>query len=205
MDNPEGHDAPVQDNEDAKVELEHRGKQGEGDDSGSDGEEVPAELDDDSQVADGLLVIARISQGLLVGGQSPGQGDQGGCCCHTCNTPRHNDFDISATSEIYKKWIKGFLYKLYLNEWLSNAWFSVFYLQRITLFLLCLHLFCYHVIDLHFHSSWSTLYSMVWHESYQWIEKRNFYPQCQLLGVTVISGQVIGGFLFYMEWMEHQF
>lgn len=25
------------------------------------------------------------------------------------------------------------------------------------------------------------------------------------LGVTVISGQVIGGFLFYMEWMEHQF
>ena len=94
MDNPEGHDAPVQDNEDAKVELEHRGKQGEGDDSGSDGEEVPAELDDDSQVADGLLVIARISQGLLVGGQSPGQGDQGGCCCHTCNTPWHNDFDI---------------------------------------------------------------------------------------------------------------
>ena len=88
---------------------------------------------------------------------------------------------MTSTSEIYKKWIKGFLYKLYLNEWLSNAWFSVFYLQRITLFLLCLHLFCYHVIDLHFHSSWSTLYSMVWHESYQWIEKRNFYPQCQLL------------------------
>lgn len=83
--NPEGHDAPVQDNEDAKVELEYRGKQGEGDDPRSDSEEVPTELDDDSQVADGLLVITRLSQGLLVGGQGPGQRDKGGRGGHSCN------------------------------------------------------------------------------------------------------------------------
>lgn len=89
VDNPEGHDAPMQDDEDAKVELEHGGKQGEGDDSCCDSEEVPAELDDDSQVADGLLVIPRLSQGLLVGGQRPGQRDKGGCRCHTCNRREH--------------------------------------------------------------------------------------------------------------------
>lgn len=78
VDDPEGHDGPVENDEDAKVELEHGGKQGEGDDSGGDGEEVPAELDGDCQIADGLLVVTRLSQGLLVGGQSPCQGDQGG-------------------------------------------------------------------------------------------------------------------------------
>lgn len=61
MDNPEGHDAPVQNDENAEVELEHRGEEGEGDDPGGDGEEVPAELDDDGQVAYGLLVIPRVS------------------------------------------------------------------------------------------------------------------------------------------------
>lgn len=85
VDDPKGHDAPVQHNEDAEVELEHRGKQGKGDDPGCNGEEVPAELDDNSQVADGLFVITRLSQGLLVGGQSPGQRDEGGCCCHSWN------------------------------------------------------------------------------------------------------------------------
>lgn len=66
VDDPEGHDAPVKDDEDPKVQLEHRGKEGKGDDPGSDGEEVPAELDDDSHVADGLLVISRVPEGLLV-------------------------------------------------------------------------------------------------------------------------------------------
>ena len=73
VDNPEGHDAPVQHNKDAKVELKHRCKQGKGDDPGCNGEKVPAELDDDSQVADWLLVIARISQSFLVGGKGPSQ------------------------------------------------------------------------------------------------------------------------------------
>jgi hypothetical protein len=44
---------------------------------------VPAELDDDSHVADRLLVISRVPQGLLVGGQGPSQGHEGGCCCET--------------------------------------------------------------------------------------------------------------------------
>lgn len=91
VDNPEGHDEPMQDNEDAKVELEHRGKKGKGDDPCSDSEEVPTELNDNSQVADGLFVITRLSQGLLVGGQSPGQRDKGGCSCHTCNAQTKGD------------------------------------------------------------------------------------------------------------------
>lgn len=61
VDNPEGHDAPVQNDENAKVELEHGGEEGKGDDPGSDGEEVPAELDDDSQVAYRLFVVTRVS------------------------------------------------------------------------------------------------------------------------------------------------
>lgn len=61
VDNPEGHDAPVQNNEYAKVQLEHRGKEGKGDNPGSDGEEVPAELDYNSQVAYRLFVITRVS------------------------------------------------------------------------------------------------------------------------------------------------
>lgn len=89
VDDPEGHDAPVQDNEDAKVQLEHGGEQSEGDDSGCNGKEVPAELDDDGKVADGFLVISRVSQGFLVGGQRPGKRDQRGCCCHPYNTNRH--------------------------------------------------------------------------------------------------------------------
>lgn len=75
VDDPEGHDAPVENNEDPEVQLENRGEESEGDDSGGDGKEVPAELDDDSHVADGLLVISRVSQGLLVRGQGPSQGD----------------------------------------------------------------------------------------------------------------------------------
>lgn len=48
VDDPEGHDAPVQDNEDTEVELEHRGEECKGDYPGGNGEEVPAELNDDS-------------------------------------------------------------------------------------------------------------------------------------------------------------
>lgn len=84
MDDPEGHDAPVKDDEDPKVELENRGEEREGDDPGRDGEEVPAELEDHSHVADGLLVITRVPEGLLVGGQGPGQGHEGGGRCETC-------------------------------------------------------------------------------------------------------------------------
>lgn len=83
VDNPKGHDAPVQDDEDAKVELKYRRKQSKGDNSGCYGEEVPTELDNHCQIADGLLVIPRLSQGLLIGGQGPGHRDEGGCSCHS--------------------------------------------------------------------------------------------------------------------------
>lgn len=76
VDNPECHDAPVQDDEDAKVELEHRSKQSKGDDSSCYSKEMPTELDNNCQIADGLLVVPRLSQGLLIGGQSPGQRDE---------------------------------------------------------------------------------------------------------------------------------
>lgn len=68
MDDPEGHDAPVEHDEDPEVELEHWGEEGERDDPGCDGEEVPAELDDDSHVADGLFVVSGVPESLLVGG-----------------------------------------------------------------------------------------------------------------------------------------
>lgn len=58
--NPEGHDAPMQHNENSEVELEHGGKQGKGHDTCCDSEEVPAELDNDGKVADWLLVITWI-------------------------------------------------------------------------------------------------------------------------------------------------
>lgn len=73
----------MEDNEDPKVQLENRGKEGKGDDSGSNGEEMPAELDDNSHVADGLLVISRVPESLLVRGQGPSQRHEGGCRCES--------------------------------------------------------------------------------------------------------------------------
>lgn len=61
VDNPESHDAPVQDNEDAKVELKNRGKEGKCDDPGCNSEEVPAELDDNCKVANRLFVVPGLS------------------------------------------------------------------------------------------------------------------------------------------------
>lgn len=66
VNNPEGHYAPVQHDENSKVKLEHRGKQSKCDYSGGYSEKVPAELNNKCQVADGFLVITRLSQGLLV-------------------------------------------------------------------------------------------------------------------------------------------
>lgn len=48
--------------------MENRGKEGEGDDFGSDGEEVLVELDDNGYVVDGFFVISRVSEGFLVRG-----------------------------------------------------------------------------------------------------------------------------------------
>lgn len=58
---PEGHDAPVQHDEDAEVELKDGGEEGEGHHPSCDGEEMPAELNDDRKVADGLLVVTGVT------------------------------------------------------------------------------------------------------------------------------------------------
>ncbi|TNN58143.1 hypothetical protein EYF80_031666 [Liparis tanakae] len=72
VDDPEGHDAPVQHDEDAKVELEHGGEQGEGDDPRGDGEEVPTELDDHRQLVclyDDAQLQHQLRRALQKGGQ----------------------------------------------------------------------------------------------------------------------------------------
>lgn len=70
--------APVADDEYAEVKLEDRSKEGEGHSPRPDGEEVPQHLGNDGLVGHGQLVVAGVSQNLLVGGNHPGQGDQGG-------------------------------------------------------------------------------------------------------------------------------
>lgn len=175
MDNPEGHDAPVQDNEDAKVELEHRGKQGEGDDSGSDGKEVPAELDDDSQVADGLLVIAGISQGLLVGGQGPGQGDQGGCCCHTCNTSVPHQKSIKNELQVFfiKFILKNDFVMLDLSSFIHNG--SLYFLRVYICSVIMLSIFIVYFYEA-LCTVWCDMTAI--NESRKEIKKKtkNFYP-----------------------------
>lgn len=78
LDNPEGHDAPVGYDENAKVELVDAGKEGESQGSGCNGEQVPQHLGYSTLVGQGPLVISRVSQYLLVGCQCPGQGHKGG-------------------------------------------------------------------------------------------------------------------------------
>lgn len=70
--------APVADDEDAEIELEDGGEEGKGHSPRPDGEEVPQHLGDDGLVGHGQLVVAGVPQNLLVGGDHPGQRDQGG-------------------------------------------------------------------------------------------------------------------------------
>lgn len=70
--------APVADDEYAEVELEDGGEEGEGHRPRPDGEEVPQHLGDHGLVGHGQLVVAGVPQNLLVGGDHPGQRDQGG-------------------------------------------------------------------------------------------------------------------------------
>lgn len=55
---PEGHGTPVDNHEDAKVDVEERGEEGEGEDAGRDGEEAPEEVQQRSTIAHAALVIA---------------------------------------------------------------------------------------------------------------------------------------------------
>lgn len=66
------------DDEDPKVELEDGGEEGEGHGPRPDGEEVPQHLGDHGLVGHGQLVVAGVSQHLLVGGDHPGQRHQRG-------------------------------------------------------------------------------------------------------------------------------
>lgn len=68
--------APVTDDEDAKVELEDRGKESESHGPGSNGEEVPQHLGNHSLVGHGQLVVAGVPKNLLVGSDHPGQRNQ---------------------------------------------------------------------------------------------------------------------------------
>lgn len=61
------------DDENAKVELEDGGEQGESYSPRPDGEEVPEHLSDHGLVGHGQLVVTRVPENLLVGGDHPGQ------------------------------------------------------------------------------------------------------------------------------------
>lgn len=73
LDNPESHETPVSDNEDTKVQVEDRGKEGEGQGAGSDGKEVPQDLHHRPLIGHGHLIIAGISKDLLVRGNHPSE------------------------------------------------------------------------------------------------------------------------------------
>ena len=61
------------DDEDAKVELEDRGKEGKSHGPRPDSEEMPKYLGNYSLVGHGQLVVTRVPENLLVGSDHPGQ------------------------------------------------------------------------------------------------------------------------------------
>lgn len=75
---PEGHGAPVEHHEDAEVDVEEGGKEGEREDAGEDGEEAPEEVQQRPAVTHAALVVTRVSEQFVVGGQNPGERQEGG-------------------------------------------------------------------------------------------------------------------------------
>lgn len=75
---PEGHGAPVEHHEDAKVDVEEGGEEGERKDARRDGEEAPEEVQQRPAVAHAALVVTGVPQELVVGGQNPGERQEGG-------------------------------------------------------------------------------------------------------------------------------
>lgn len=59
---PEGHGAPVDHHEDAEVDVEEGGEEGEGEDAGRYGEEAPEEVQQRPAVAHTALVVSRVTQ-----------------------------------------------------------------------------------------------------------------------------------------------
>lgn len=74
---PEGHGAPVDHDKDAEVDVEEGGEEGEREDAGRDGEEAPEEVQQRPAVAHAALVVAGISQQFVVGGENPGERQEG--------------------------------------------------------------------------------------------------------------------------------
>ncbi|TNN46337.1 hypothetical protein EYF80_043455 [Liparis tanakae] len=65
------HDTPVADDENAEVELEDRGEEGKGHGPRPNGEEVPQHLGDHGLVGHGQLVVAGVSENLLMQSVGP--------------------------------------------------------------------------------------------------------------------------------------
>ena len=75
---PEGHGAPVEHHEDPEVDVEEGGEEGEREDAGRDGEEAPEEVQQRAAVAHAALVVTGVAQEFVVGGQDPGERQEGG-------------------------------------------------------------------------------------------------------------------------------
>ncbi|TNN82567.1 hypothetical protein EYF80_007085 [Liparis tanakae] len=62
MDDPESHGAPVEHHKNAKVDVENRGKQSEGEHPRGDGKEAPEQVHQGATVTHALLVVTRVTQ-----------------------------------------------------------------------------------------------------------------------------------------------
>lgn len=109
MHHPESHGAPVHDHKDAKVDVEEGSKEGEREHTGGDGEEAPEEVQQRPAVTHAALVVARVSEQFVVGGQNPGKRQEGGKGGDACRETQRRMismlllFRISTTS----LWLTG--------------------------------------------------------------------------------------------------
>lgn len=101
------------DDENAKIELEDRGEEGEGYGPRPDGEEVPQHLGNHGLVGHGQLVVTGVPENLLVGGNHPGQGDQRGWGRQTCR-------NIQIKMSIHKYALRNLTFHMFA-EW-SRHW-----------------------------------------------------------------------------------
>lgn len=81
MHHPERHGTPVDHHKDTEIDVKEGGEKGQRENAGGDGEEAPEDVQQCPTVAHAALVIPRVPQELMVGGQNPGErqkGAQGG-------------------------------------------------------------------------------------------------------------------------------
>lgn len=72
MHHPQGHATPVEHHEDAKVQVEEGGEEGERENAGGDGEEAPEKVEKGTAVTQTALVVPGVTQELVVRSQHPG-------------------------------------------------------------------------------------------------------------------------------------